>query len=154
MRTLPAWSLAFACLAASAAPPAPPPPIEKPADAIAYRQSVYRMIRWNFVPMAEMTRGKRTWDTSEFARRASRVAWLAQQLEEGYPSGSDHGAITDAKPEVWTNWTDFSSKLADLRRASKALAETATHGDRAAMEAGFAKLGGTCKACHDEYKAD
>jgi cytochrome c556 len=151
MPLLSAWLLAAACTSASSAPP---PPIEKPADAIAYRQSVYRMIRWNFVPLGEMVRGKRTWDAGEFRRRAARVAWLAQQLEEGYPSGSDHGAITDAKSEVWQNWPDFSSKLADLRRASRALAEVAAQGDRAAMESGFAELGGTCKACHDEYKAD
>lgn len=151
MPILLALPLALACMAAT---PAPPPPIEKPADAIAYRQSVYRMIRWNFSPLGEMVRGKRDWDAKDFRRRAERVAWLAQQLEEGYPSGSDHGAITDAKPEIWSNWADFSSKLVDLRRASKSLAEISAKGDRSAMEAGFAKLGGTCKACHDEYKAD
>ena len=82
------------------------------------------------------------------------LAGSAQQLEEGYPVGSDHGAITDAKPEIWENWDDFASKLGDLKRESQALADTAAKGDRAAMEAGFGKLGGTCKACHDEYKAD
>jgi len=151
MPFLSAWLLAAACTSASAAPP---PSIEKPADAIAYRQSVYRMIRWNFVPMGEMVRGKRDWDGAEFRRRAARVAWLAQQLEEGYPSGSHLGAITDAKPEIWQSWPDFSSKLADLRRASRSLAEVAAQGDRAAMESGFSELGGACKACHDEYKAD
>lgn len=148
-------TLAFlAALACGPAIAAPPPAIEKPEMAIAYRQSVYRMIRWNFAPMGDMVRGKRAWDGAAFAQHASRVAWLAQQLEEGYPVGSDRGAITDAKPEIWANWDDFSSKLGNLKRESQALAATAAKGDRAAMEAGFGKLGGTCKACHDEYKAD
>ena len=59
MRILIAWPLALACTTAAAGSSTPPPPIEKPADAIAYRQSVYRMIRWNFAPMGEMVRGGR-----------------------------------------------------------------------------------------------
>ena len=93
----------------------------KPDMAIAYRQSVYKMIRWNFMPLAQMVRDQRPWNDAEFARRAARVSFLSHQLEEGYPKGSDSGAVTDAKPEIWTNWEDFSAKLQDFKVESRAL---------------------------------
>jgi cytochrome c556 len=74
--------------------------------------------------------------------------------DEGFPPGSDKGATTDAKPEIWTNRADFDAKMEDFRREAAALAAAAKGGDEAAIKAQFAKTGGTCKACHDQYKAD
>ena len=142
-------SLAFlAALACGPAIAAPPPAIEKPEMAIAYRQSVYRMIRWNFAPMGDMVRGKRAWDGAAFAQHASRVAWLAQQLEEGYPVGSDRGAITDAKPEIWANWDDFLVKAKAANDAAGALDVSSAE----AIGAGMGALGGACKDCHTTYR--
>lgn len=126
----------------------------KPDMAIAYRQSVYKMIRWNFAPLAQMVRDQRPWDDAEFARRAARISFLSHQLEEGYPKGSGTGAVTDAKPEIWTNWEDFSSKLNDLEVEARALRIAAEARDRNATSRQFARLGAACKACHDEYRAD
>lgn len=126
----------------------------KPDRAIHYRQGVYAMIGWNFGPMGAMVKGEAPFDAAEFGKRAERVAWLSQQIEEGFPKGSDTGATTDAKPEIWLDWSDFSAKLSDFQREAQALATVAKGGDEAAMKAQFVKTGGTCKACHDKYRAD
>lgn len=126
----------------------------KPERVIAYRQSVYRMIHWNFLPMSEMVRGQRPFDAAEFARRAGRVSWLTGQLEEGYAVGSDQGAVTDASPEIWTNWDDFSARLAELRREARKLKAAAAGDDEAATKQQFTRLAAVCKSCHDRYKLD
>jgi cytochrome c556 len=41
-----------------------------------------------------------------------------------------------------------------FEQASATLAATAKAGDEAAIKAEFAKVGETCKGCHDKYKAD
>lgn len=126
----------------------------KPEDAIKYRRSVYTVLLWNWMPMNAMVRGRIAFDAQEFARRAERVAALAPQLLEGFPEGSDTGATTEAKPEIWANFEDFSAKMKDLETESAALAVIAKGGDEAAIKEQFAKTGGACKACHDKYKAD
>jgi cytochrome c556 len=126
----------------------------KPEDAIHYRKSAYTVLLWNWMPLNAMVRGRIAFDAAEFARRADRVAAIAPQLLEGFPEGSNAGADTEAKAEIWSNFSDFTSKMKDFERESAALASVAKGGDEAAMKDQFAKVGGTCKACHDQYKAE
>ncbi len=126
----------------------------KPEAAIHYRQSVYTMIGWNFGPMVNMVKNKTPWDSAEFAQRAERIAFLAPQLLEGFPEGSDQGAETEAKPEIWQNMDDFKSKMSDLVRETKALAEVAKAGDEAKTREQFKKTAGACKSCHDKYRSE
>lgn len=146
-RLLSALALA-ALLGASAANAA------DPERAIHYRQNVFGLVGWNFSAMGEMVRDKRPWDAAEFSNRAERVAQLSKMTDEGFPPGSATGAMTEAKPSIWDNLADFNAKMDDFRREADALASIAKGGDADAMKAQFAKTGGACKACHDEYKAD
>ena len=70
----------------------------------------------------------------------------------GFPPGSE-GGKTRAKPGIWKNTADFEAKVADLRRESVLMLEVARSGDKKAIMKQFQKTGGTCKACHDEYKS-
>jgi len=128
----------------------------KPEVVIDYRQSVMTMIGWNFGPMVAMVKGKIPFDAKEFSRRADRVAFLAPQALEGFAEGSDKakGIDTDAKPEIWTHFDDFKSKLSDLVNETKVLSEVAQGGDEARMKEQFKKVGGACKACHDKYRKE
>jgi cytochrome c556 len=124
----------------------------KPEVVIDYRQSAMTMIGWNFGPMAGMAKGKIPFDAKEFAKHADRIAFLAPQVLEGFAKGSDKGAETAAKPDIWANFDDFQSKLNGLIDESKALSEVSKTADEAKMTAQFKKLGEACKACHDKYK--
>ncbi len=98
----------------------------KPEDVIKYRKAQYTVLLWNWMPLNAMVRGRIPFDAAEFARRAERVAAVAPQLLEGFPEGSAEGAPTDAKPEIWTDFADFSAKMKDLERETAALATIAT----------------------------
>ncbi len=126
----------------------------KPETAIHYRQSVYTMIGWNFGPMAQMVKGKTAWDATEFSKHADRIAALTPQLMEGFPAGSESGAKTEAKPDIWKNADDFKSKMDDLVTQSKALADIAKGGDEAKMKEQFKTTAGACKSCHDKYRTE
>lgn len=125
----------------------------KPETAIRYRQGAYAMIGWNFAPLGEMAKGKTAFDAAEFSKRAERIAFLAPQLLEGFPPGSDSGAKTDAKAAIWTRMDDFKAKMDDFVTQSKLLAEVARTGDEAKMKAQFKQTAGTCKACHEDYRS-
>jgi cytochrome c556 len=126
----------------------------KPDVVIEYRRSVMTMVGWNFGPMSAMVKGKIPFDAKEFSRHADRIVFLAPQALEGFAKGSDKGAETDAKPEIWTHFEDFQSKLDDLINESKTMSEVAKTGDEAKMKDQFKKLGGACKACHEKYKKE
>jgi len=126
----------------------------KPEAAIHYRQSVYTMIGWNFMPMVDMIKNKSPWDNAEFAKHADRIAFLAPQLLEGFPEGSDKGAETEAKPDIWKNMDDFKSKMSDLVRETKNLSDVAKAGDEAKTREQFKKTAGACKSCHDKYRKE
>ncbi len=125
----------------------------KPADALHYRKSAYSVLIWNWMPLANMVRGKTPYVKADFERYAGRVAQIAPMLLEGFPTGSGIGK-TEAKPEIWTNWADFQLKMKALETESAALATLSKGGDFEKIKVQFVKTGGTCKDCHDKYKTD
>lgn len=123
-------------------------------DAIRYRQSVYQVILWNFKPLGAMANGRMPFDQAQFVQRAERVAALATQLLEGFPAGSEQGARTDAKPEIWKNFADFSKKAQAFEREAQALVAAGRSGDATKIREQFAKTSQSCKACHDKYRKE
>jgi cytochrome c556 len=124
----------------------------KPEVVIDYRQSVMTVVGWNFGRLGAMVKGTAPFDAKEFSMRADRLATLGPQALEGFAKGSDKGAKTDAKAEIWTNFDDFQTKMNDMVTQTKALADVAKTGDEAKMKDQFKKTGGACKACHEKYK--
>lgn len=126
----------------------------KPETVIHYRQSVFQVIVWNFRPLSDMAKGATAFDAKEAAKRAQRIAAASEQLLEGFADGSDKGAETEAKPDIWQNKVDFESKLHELTTQSNALYTVAQGGDAEKFKAQFGKLKDACKGCHDKYKAE
>ena len=124
----------------------------KPEDVIKYRQSVYKIVGWNFGPMAAMVKGEKPYDKEAFARHAMIVSQMSPLAMEGFAAGSDKGADTKAKPEIWTKSADFKEKMDKMVGESKKLAAIASTGSFDEIKKQFGATGGACKACHDDYK--
>lgn len=124
----------------------------KPEDVIKYRQSVYKVMGWNFGPMAAMVKGDKPYDKDTFARNALIVSQLSPLAMEGFAAGSDKGADTKAKAEIWTKSADFKEKMDKMVSETKKLATVASSGTFDEIKKQFGATGGTCKACHDDYK--
>ena len=117
------------------------------------RQSYFALLGMTFAPMGDMVKGKIEWDNGRFNSWANDLQNVAQVgVERGFAPGSEQGT-TRAKPEIWSNMADFQSKLEDFRSAAAKLAEISAQGDSVVSREQFIATGGTCKACHDEYKS-
>lgn len=94
-------------------------------------------------------------DLAVVRANASKIAQLSEQASTWFPAGTgpDVGK-TRAKPAIWQNPDDFATKLRTLQTAARALETAASGNDVAAMNARFGALGGTCKSCHDSYRAE
>jgi cytochrome c556 len=55
---------------------------------------------------------------------------------------------SESKPEVWTNWEDFTAKAKALNDAALAIDVTSVEG----IQAGMGAIGGSCKSCHTAYR--
>lgn len=123
----------------------------KPDDAIKYRQGVYRVIGWNFAPMAAMVKGEKPYDKEAFARHAANVDFAGRLAHEGFTPGSEKGD-TKAKPEAWSKPDDFKAKFTKLNEETSRLAAISKTGSFDEIKKQFGATGAACKACHDEYK--
>ncbi len=72
-----------------------------------------------------------------------------------FPEGTAQGVgKSEALPAIWQNRADFDKKVVAFQTEAKNFVPIAAGGDRAAIGKQLGAVGGTCKACHDSYKAD
>jgi len=118
-----------------------------------YRQSYFALLAANFGPMVAAVKGEIPWEQSQMENWANDLAALSTlNIMRGFGDGSDKGT-TRAKPEIWENKADFTSKMETLHKELATLQEVTAGGDQAATSKQVAATGEACKACHDEYKA-
>jgi cytochrome c556 len=142
-------AVAFACMATAGTAMAQ----QKPEDVIKFRKSLYTVVAWNVRPIGQMVKGEVPFNKDVFARSAAMVAQLAQIAPEAFAAGSDKGAETRAKPEIWSDAAGFKKAVDAFQSESAKLAEvsrTATTVDQVRAQAGA--LLKTCGGCHDTYR--
>lgn len=83
---------------------------------------------------------------------AETIAATSGKVPALFPAGSDKGAETWAKAEIWANKADFDMKATNAKAAAEKLAASAKAGNMDAVKADFAALGGACGACHRPYR--
>ena len=119
-----------------------------------YRQSWFALVAANFGPMVSAVKGEIPWDQAKMGAWANDLAALSTlDVMRGFADGSDKGT-TRAKPEIWQNKADFSSKMDTLKTELVKLQEVTAAGDRPAIATQVGVAGKACKSCHDEYKAE
>ena len=125
----------------------------KPEDVIKFRQSVYTVIGWHVRPMGGMVKGQIPYNQAEFLRNAEIVADMSKIAPHAFPAGSDTGATTRAKPEIWSDAAGFKKVMDNFQAEAAKLAEvakTATSVDQ--VRGQFGALGKSCGACHDNFR--
>jgi cytochrome c556 len=125
----------------------------KPEDAIKQRRSGYAVIGFNFSSLGAMAQDKKPYNKEEAIRNAELVAALADYPKNFFLPGTDKGADTKAKPEIWQKRADFDKKMDEMITEAKKLPQVARNGDLAALKKAVGDTGGKCKACHDDYRA-
>lgn len=118
------------------------------ADGIVFeRQNIMLQIGKDAELLGEIAAGIKPPDKlAEVTRSIADSAEAAKvAFEPSVPGGR-------AKPEVWTNWTDYSRRMNEFATNAKQLANLGAKGDLDGVTNG---LGSAlpCKECHDVYRA-
>ncbi len=115
--------------------------------AVKARMDLMGVIAANTKVLGEMAGGKVAFNAQAAATaRANLTAAAAGIPAKFEPQATD--PVSDAKPDIWTNWDDFLTKSETLLAQAEALDATSLEG----VQAGMGGIGGSCKACHSAYK--
>lgn len=93
-------------------------------------------------------------DKTIISANADKLKGLAAQLPTWFPQGSgpEAGVKTGAKPEVWTEPSEFRDAAARLQAETVKLDQLAMAGDIAGVKGEVRAVGGACKNCHDKFR--
>jgi cytochrome c556 len=116
-----------------------------------YRQRLMAGQRASMASMADILKFKMPYDASHFAVHAKNIGDLATLIPDAFEKKITDG-LTDAKPEVWTQWDDFVAKSKALSEASAKLQAAAAAGDMKAITPQVTAVNNACRACHDSYR--
>jgi cytochrome c556 len=146
-----AWAMVAAgcltCLPAAAQ-------FQKPEDAIKYRQSAFTVMGAHVGRIGAMAQGRVPFDAKAAADNAAIVSAMARLPFTAFGEGTDKGMPNRAKPEIWKDAAKFKA-ASDKMVAEIAKLETAAKaGNLDAIKAAMGAVGGSCKGCHDDFRAE
>ena len=127
---------------------------QKAEDAIKYRQSAMTVMANHFGRVGAMAQGKAPFDAKAAADNAAIVLVMSKLPFAGFGEGTDKGAPTRAKPEVWSDNAKFKAASEKLQAEVVKLDAAAKTGSFDAVKAAAGAVGGACKACHDDFRAE
>lgn len=126
----------------------------KPEDAIKFRQSGYTFMAWNMGRIKANVEGQ--YNKEEVIKAANAIQGIANSgMGALYLPGTDKGTgweKTRVKPAFFTDKEGVTKVAVAFNKEANEMAKVAATGDVAAIKEQFGKLGGTCKACHDDFK--
>ncbi len=127
---------------------------QTPQQTVQARQANFKAIGKATKAVMDETR-KPSPDLGIVRANAAQLVTLSSQLPRWFPKGTgpEAGVKTGAKPDIWAKPAEFRTAAVNFNRAARALNAAATKGDGTATAAAARALGGTCKGCHDSFRA-
>lgn len=126
----------------------------KPEDAIKYRKGVMNVMAAHFGRVAAMANGRVPFDAKVAADNAELATTMSRLPFAAFGAGTDKGAETRAKPEIWAETDKFNAGARKMQDEMAKLNAAAKGGSVDAIKAAAGEVGKACKGCHDEYRKE
>ena len=119
------------------------------------RQGQFQIMAINLGILGGIAKGEIEYDAATAQAAADSLAGISMVNQAAlWPAGTDNMAIdgTRAQPNIWETLDDVVAKWNAFGEAAKAMQAAAGTG-KDAIGPALGAIGGTCKACHDTYRA-
>jgi cytochrome c556 len=117
------------------------------------RHEHYEKLGDAFKAVRDNSRGDSpNWAALEPAAKEVADASVNQQQWFAKGTGPEAGK-TRALPEIWTKTADFDAAIKMFEERAPKLLAAVKAKDAAAVQAAFREVGGSCKNCHDSFRA-
>ncbi|TCP61976.1 cytochrome c556 [Rhodovulum bhavnagarense] len=125
-------------------------------DLVEARRGYYKMLGANMAGLSAMAKGDVEYDGARAETLAGNLKIMTQynigHLYAPGTSNADMPGKTRALPAIWEDQAGVGEKGMAYVQAVNELNEVAGL-DKAEMGKALQKVGGTCKGCHDDYRA-
>lgn len=122
--------------------------------AIKYRQSVMQLQVFHFGRIAAMASGRLPFDAKVAADDAALLDTIDHLPFVAFIDGSDKGAPTRARPEIWKDRAKFDAAAVKLQDNAAKLSAAARTGNLEQIRTAVGEVDKSCKGCHDEFRAE
>jgi cytochrome c556 len=124
-----------------------------PADTIRSRIAGYRALGAAFKAANDTVRSGDV-RSPRLRQAAMQINTAARRQYQWFPAGSGPQARVKiaAKAEIWARAADFRSAQDGFARQAGIFERAVKGGDAATIRTEARKLGGRCKACHDQFR--
>ncbi len=126
-------------------------------DQIETRQAAYQFAAWNMGKIkAQAVEESAEFDEKQVVAAANAIASVANSgmgTLYSRDSANDRADDTRLKPNFFNELDKVQEIAVSFVQEANKLQEIAAGGDKAAVAEQFAKVGDTCKACHDDFRA-
>lgn len=119
------------------------------------RQGQFQIMAINLGILGGIAKGAIEYDAATAQAAADSLVGISMVNQAPlWPAGTDNMSIdgTRAQPNIWENIDDVIAKWNAFGEAAKAM-QTAAGEGKDAIGPALGAIGGTCKACHDDYRA-
>lgn len=127
---------------------------QKPEDAIKYRQSAFTVMANHLGRVGAMAQGRVPFDAKVAADNTAIVVAMSTLPFTAFGEGTDKGMPNRAKPEIWRESAKFKAAGEKMAEEVKKLDAAARAGNLDAVKTAMGAVGGSCKACHDDFRAE
>ncbi|WMS43531.1 cytochrome c [Acuticoccus sp. MNP-M23] len=103
--------------------------------------------------LGAMVKGETPYDTAKAQAALDVLIANGKEFVTLFPEGSETGEDTRALPAIWENWADFEAHAAAMVDNAEAAKVAADEGQEP-FSVAFREVGGTCRACHTDYRAE
>ena len=124
----------------------------KPDDAIKYRKNALFVMQQHYARVGAMASGRVPFDAKVAAENAAVAEYMSKLPWAGFGEGTDKGD-TKAKPEIWKEQAKFKEAADKMMAEMTKLTAAAKTGNLDNVKAAVSAVSGSCKACHDAYRA-
>ncbi len=103
--------------------------------------------------IGQMAKGKVPFDAAKAAEAAGEIERTSKQIPDLFPEGTG-GHPSEAKPEVWTKWDEFTGDAEGLDTAARDLILALEAPGAPNWKVQFKGVIDACKTCHKTFRME
>ena len=101
----------------------------------------------------QIKKALKTKDWNAIQKEANALQQWALEMSNFFPEGSN-GKPSEAKDKIWSDWEGFLRSVGSYQEGTEELVKASSKQSLEATATAFKATLKSCKACHNEFKAD
>ena len=125
---------------------------QKPEDAVKYRKAAFTVMGTHFGRLGAMAQGRMPFDGAVAAANAEVVMNMSKLPYAGFVEGTSGTEKGQPNGKVWSERAKFDEAAKKMQDEVVKLVAAAKTNNLDQLKTAVGAVGGSCKACHDNYR--